>query len=234
MEEHPTGMRILVVEQERDIGGTLCDAVAQLGHQARLVPTTEAGLAALTNESFDAVLLGVRLPRTSRLDLLRTRIVRDCGIPVIGLSEVGMDAEVRASLELGATDFLQKPAPLDLIREVLDYVRVQRVASDWTTNRRRSPRPGLAVPVRVIEYNRPAWQAASMDLSVFGIRVRGQAPPVPGDLVKLYFTPPDGGSELDLFALSVWRAAETHAFRFANFSAVKYERLRRVVQQLAA
>src|SRR2546425_3291777 len=110
MEEHPTGMRILVVEQERDIGGTLCDAVAQLGHQARLVPTTEAGLAALTNESFDAVLLGVRLPRTSRLDLLRTRIVRDCGIPVIGLSEVGMDAEVRASLELGATDFLQKPA----------------------------------------------------------------------------------------------------------------------------
>lgn len=234
MSEDPTGMRILVVEEEWDVGAALCDVVTRLGHRARLVATAEAGLAALTDESFDAVLLDLRLPRTSGLDLLRARIVRDCGIPVIGLSGVGMDAEVRAGLQLGATDFLQKPAPLDLMREILDYVRVQRAAPNWATNRRRSPRPLFAVPVRVVEYDRPAWQAASMDLSVFGIRVRGQGPPVPGQLVKLYFTPPDGGSELDLLALSVWRAAETHAFRFANFSAVKYQRLRRVVGQLAA
>ena len=234
MGEHPTGMRILVVEDESHATGILRDAVTKLGHQARLVATAEAGLSALTSEPFDAVLLDLRLPGMSGLDLLQARMVRDCGIPVIGLSGVGTEAEVRGTLQFGATDFLQKPASLDLMREVLDYVRVQTAAPNWANDRRRSPRPRLAIPVRVVEYDRPAWQATSMDLSVFGIRIGGQAPRAPGQIVKLDFTLPGGGSGLDLFALPVWHGAEGRVFRFVNLSAVQYERLRDVVQRLAA
>lgn len=234
MGTQPGGMRVLMVEGDRQVADVLRDVLAELGHQACLAATTEAGLAALRSEPFDAVILDLHLPQMSGLDLLRAGIVRDCDIPVIGLSGVATEAEVRASVQLGATDLVQKPAPLDLMREVLDYVRVQRTGQNSGADRRRSPRPELVLPVRIVEYDRPMWQATSVDLSVFGIRLRGQAPRGRGQLVKLYFTPPDGGPELEVYALPVWRAAETHAFRFANLSATNYERLRRLVWRLAA
>ena len=119
------------------------------------------------------------------------------------------------------------------MREILDYVRLQGIAGEGV-DLRRSPRPHLTLPVKVVEYDQPEWQATSMDLSVFGIRIQGQAPRAPGRLVKIRFTPPDGGIELELLALPVWRHADTHAFRFANLSAEKYERLRHIVWRLAA
>lgn len=230
----PSEMRILVVEDELIVAELVGDMVAELGHRACLVATAETGLSMLTSEPFDAVLLDLFLPHMTGLDFLRTGIVQDCGIPVIGYSGVATESQVRATLQLGAVDFLEKPAPIDLMREVLDYVRLRAASRLNGTDRRRSPRPPLAVPVQVLEYDQPEWKATSMDLSVFGIRIRGQAPRTPGRFVKLRFTPPDGGSELEVFALPVWRDASTHAFRFANLSVAKYKRLRHVVWRLAA
>ena len=228
-----TGMRVLVVEDERSVAEIFQDLLMELGHRTRLAPTAEAGLSALEADRFDAVLLDLYLPRMSGLDFLRAQTVRYSGVPIIGLSGVATEAQVRECLQLGAMDFLQKPASLDLMREILDYVRLQGIAGEGV-DLRRSPRPQLTIPVKVFEYDQPEWHATSMDLSVFGIRVQGQAPRSPGRLVKIRFTPPDGGCELELLALPVWRQADTHAFRFANLSADKYERLRHIVWRLAA
>jgi CheY-like chemotaxis protein len=178
-------------------------------------------------------LLDVLLPRKSGLDVLRAGIIQDRGIPVIGISGVATDAEIRTSLQLGATDFLQKPIPLDLMREVLDYARVLNEPLTKGVDRRRSPRPTLAIPVRIVESGLLQWQTTSVDLSVFGLRVQGQAPRAAGDLVKLYFTPPDDGAELEVLAVATWRDANTQAFRFANLSAPTYGRLRHAVERLA-
>ena len=228
-----TGMQVLVVEDERSVAEIFRDLLAELGHRTQLAATAEAGLSALQGDRFDAVLLDLYLPKMSGLDFLRSQTVRYSGVPIIGLSGVATESQVRECLQLGAMDFLQKPASLHLMRELLDYVRLQGIAGEGV-DLRRSPRPQLTIPVQVVEYDQPGWQATSMDLSVFGIRIQGQARRAPGRQVKLRFTPPDGGVELELLALPVWRQADTHAFRFANLSAEKYERLRQVVWRLAA
>jgi CheY-like chemotaxis protein len=229
----PTGLRVLVVEDERSVAEIFRDLLQELGHRPRLAATAELGLSALELERFDAVLLDLYLPRMSGLEFLRSQAMRSGGVPIIGLSGVATETQVRECLQLGAMDFLQKPASLDLMREILDYVRLQGIAGEGV-DLRRSPRPQLTIPVRVLEYDQPEWQATSLDLSVFGIRVQGQVPPGPERMVKIRFTPPDSGAPLELLALPVWRQADTQAFRFANLSADKYERLRRLVWQLAA
>lgn len=234
MGEQASMMRILVVEDELGVAEVVRELVAELGHRTRLVATAEAGLSVLATETFDAVLLDLLLPRMTGVEFLKSGIVRDCGIPVIGYSGVATEAEVRATLHLGALDVLEKPVAIDLMREMFDYVRLQGTARRNGADRRRSPRPTLAVPVKVLEYDQPEWAATSVDLSVFGIRIRGQAPRTPGRLVKLGFTPPDGGSEMQVLALPVWRDATTHAFRFVNLGVATYERLRHVVWRLAA
>jgi CheY-like chemotaxis protein len=227
-------MRVLVVEDELSVAEIVRDVVTELGHGTRLVATAEAGLSVLASDPFDAVLLDLLLPRMTGLDFLRSGIVRDCGIPVIGYSGVATEAQVRATLQLGAVDVLEKPVPVDLMREMLDYVRFHAVSQRNGIDRRRSPRPHLEVPVRVLEYEQPEWVATSLNLSIFGIRIRGRAPRMPGRLVKLWFTPPDGGADVQVLALPVWRDVGTHAFRFVNLGVATYERLRHVVWRLAA
>lgn len=233
-EQQAEGMRILVVEDELGVAEVVRELATVLGHRARLVATAEAGLSVLASDPFDAVLLDLLLPRMTGLDFLKSGIVRDCGIPVIGYSGVATEAQVRATLQLGAVDVLEKPVPVELMREMLDYVRLHAASQRNGVDRRRSPRPQLAVPVKVFEYDQPEWVATSIDLSIFGIRIRGQAPRMAGRLVKLWFTPPDGGSDVQVLALPVWRDASTHAFRFVNLSMPTYERLRHVVWRLAA
>ena len=222
-------MRILVVEDERQVAELLRDVLAELGHEPRLAATAEAGVAALTRDSFDAVLLDIRLPRMTGLDLLRAGTIQERRTRVICISGAATEAEVRMSLQLGATDFLQKPVSMDLMRHVLHYTQGLDAPSKPGAERRRSTRRPLAIPVRIVESGLPPWETTSIDLGVFGMKVHGQAPRPRGHLVKLSFRPPDGGGELEMLALSVWRDANSQAFRFANLSAPTYERLTQLV-----
>jgi CheY-like chemotaxis protein len=222
-------MRVLVVEDEPHVADLLRDVLTELGHEPRLAVTAEAGVAAFARDSFDAVLLDIRLPRMTGLDLLRAGTIQGRGSRVICISGAATEAEVRMGLQLGATDFLQKPVSIELMREVLDYTEGLDAAVPPGAERRRSPRRPLAIPVTIVESGLPPWETTSIDVSVFGMRVRGQAPRPRGHLVKLHFTPPDGRGELEVLALSVWRDANTQAFRFANLSAPTYERLQRLL-----
>jgi CheY-like chemotaxis protein len=222
-------MRILVVEDEWHVADLLRDVLTELGHEPQLAATAEAGVAALARDTFDAVLLDVRLPRMTGLDLLRAGTIPTRGTQVIGISGAATEAEVRMGLQLGATDFLQKPVSIELMRAVLAYAQVLNGRSKTDAERRRSQRRTLAIPVKILEGGLPPWETTSVDLGVFGMKVRGQAPRPRGHLVKLSFTPPDGHGELEVLALSVWGDANSQAFRFANLSTPTYERLHQLV-----
>jgi CheY-like chemotaxis protein len=73
-------MRVLVVEDETDLGEVFRDFLSELGHQPVLVRSAEAALGKLQSDRPDAIILDIHLPGMSGLDFLQLRPVREAGI----------------------------------------------------------------------------------------------------------------------------------------------------------
>src|SRR2546429_824270 len=149
-------MRVLVVEDEPDLGDVFRDFLLELGHQPLVVRSAEAALGKLHTERPDAIILDVHLPGMSGLDFLQLRLVRELGVPIVAVSGVATESQARECLHLGAADFVGKPIPLDRLSEVLTFIEphaLSRVAARGAPpDRRHSSRAHLSLPIRVFEY----------------------------------------------------------------------------------
>ncbi len=223
-------MRVLVVEDELDVGAVFRDYLLELGHEAILVRSAEAGLQRLETDPPDAIILDIQLPGLSGIEFLKLRRVRESGLPIIAVSGVATESQARECLRLGAFDFVGKPVPFQRLGEVLAFVEphaLHRQLADVgkSPERRRAERVRVTFPVRVSLYDGGEWEGWAFDLSPFGMRVRGEAPTSCGSAAKLSFDLPDGGLPLRVMSLLV-RIDETgHAFYFINLTAEDFERL---------
>jgi len=231
-------MRVLVVEDEQDVGDVFLDYLLELGHQPLLVRTAEAALGKLVTERPDAIIVDLNLPGMSGIDFLQLQRVRELGVPVVAVSGVATESQARECLRLGAVDFVGKPLPFERLKEVLTYLEPQALdqklnrSDDGGRDRRNHPRAPLSVPVRVVEYGGAEWQATSVDISVGGLRVSGRTATRPGGAARLTFTPPDGGGTMTLMALLVRVDIGGYAFSFVNLTARESQRLRQIIERL--
>jgi CheY-like chemotaxis protein len=223
-------MKVLVVEDELEVGTVFRDFLIELGHEPVLARSAEAALGSLNNAKPDAIILDVNLPGMSGLDFLQLRPIRECGLPIVAVSGIATEAQARECLRLGAVDFVGKPVPFERLRVVLAYIephalfRLQTEAAE-RVERRRAPRVSVTVPVRVTEYNGAEWDTYSMNLSQFGIKVRTAGDVSPGAAAKLTFTPPDGGKPIQVMSLLVRKDHDGYAFYFVNLTGGEFQRL---------
>lgn len=231
-------MRVLVVEDEPDVGDLFLDYLVDLGHQPLLVRTAEAAVGKVATERPDAIILDVNLPGMSGIDFLELQPIRDCGVPIVAVSGVATESQARECLRLGAVEFVGKPLPLERLQEVLaDLVphaldRRHSVADDTRRDRRHSKRAPLAVPVRVVEYGGGEWQAMAVDVSVGGLRVSGRAATRSGSAARLTFALPDDGAMMTVMALLVRADLGGFAFSFVNLTTSETDRLRQLVERV--
>jgi CheY-like chemotaxis protein len=223
-------MKILVVEDEVQVGEVFRDLLLELGHEPVLVRSAEGALGLLQKSRFDAVLLDMKLPGMSGIDFLQLRPVRESGVPVVVVSGVATEAEARECLRLGAIDFFNKPVPFERLQTVLASIEPQalfRLQVDAATRdeRRHALRVPLPVPVRVLEYNGTAWDTSSVNVSASGIKIHLVMGISPGAAVKLVFTLPDGGEPIQVMALLVRQDRDGYAFYFANLTTNGLQRL---------
>jgi hypothetical protein len=150
---------------------------------------------------------------------------------------VATDAEMWACLRLGALDFVRKPFTLELLANLVRYVEAHRRGSDAggrrRAERRRSARARLAIPVTVVEHSGTTWPSVSIDLSIFGMKLRPGLAARPAEHARLSFTPPDGGPSLELFAVLVREDPRGWAYRFVNLTAAQFGRLQSLVAESA-
>jgi CheY-like chemotaxis protein len=232
-------MKVLVVEDEPDVGIVFCDFLLELGHEAVLARSAEAALGTLRAASPDAIILDMNLPGMSGLEFLQLRPIRESGLPIVAVSGVATEAQARECLRLGAVDFVGKPVPLERLRVVLSYIephaffRHQEVA-EQRTERRRAARTSVVVPVHVIEYSGTEWDTYSLNVSQFGIKVRPAGDITPGTAAKLLFTPPDGGGPIQVMSLLVRQDRDGYAFYFVNLTAGEFQRMAALAEKLGA
>src|SRR5690606_15681755 len=104
-----TSMRILVVEDERDMAAWLVRALAQSGFVPDHALDARTAEAYLAGNEYDAIVMDLRLPDKHGLVLLRELRDRDDRTPVLLLTAQGALQDRVRGLNLGADDFLTKP-----------------------------------------------------------------------------------------------------------------------------
>jgi CheY-like chemotaxis protein len=228
-------MRVLVVEDEPLVGDLFHDSLTQLGHEPSIVSTAEEALARLAGERPDVILLDVRLPGMTAIDFLQLRPIREFGVPIVAVSGVATENEVRDCMRYGALDFVSKPVSLARLRQILTHAGTRGEAEppleSGTRERRRALRVALEMPVFIFEDGGARWEGVSVDLSAFGMKVRANAPSGIGSTVTLVFTPPDDGLPMRTRAI-VLRHVDGHAFYFVGLSDESFQRLSALVQRL--
>ncbi|OGK97486.1 MAG: hypothetical protein A3J45_09060 [Candidatus Rokubacteria bacterium RIFCSPHIGHO2_02_FULL_69_13] len=228
-------MRVLVVEDEPDLGDLFGDFLRELGHQPLVVRSAEAALGRLTTERADAIILDIHLPGMSGLDFLQLRPVRELGIPIVAVSGVVSESQARECLRLGAADFLGKPVDLARLGEVLAVLEPHALSRllerPDVDDRRRTRRARVSLPVLIREYRGVEHQATAVEVGRAGMKIQLSEDLAPRSAVKISFTLLDDGPALEAVALILRHDPDGYALTFVNLPERNAERLDELVRR---
>ena len=152
------GLRILVVDDERNIRSALRVCLEQAGCEVAEAATPEAALAAQAQRPFDMAFVDLRLGVGSGLDLLPQLLAEDAGLDVVVVTAYATFDTAVEAIQRGARDYLPKPFTPAQIRAV-----VARLAERRTLRTRLSELEGRlaeTAPEASLETSSPAMQAA--------------------------------------------------------------------------
>jgi DNA-binding response OmpR family regulator len=117
-------MRILLVEDERKVASFIARALKENTYAVDVAETGEKALEMGTDVHYDAILLDVRLPRMSGIEVCRELRQRGVESPVLILTARGLTEQKVEGLDAGADDYLTKPFVLaELLARVRALVR---------------------------------------------------------------------------------------------------------------
>jgi two-component system, OmpR family, response regulator len=117
-------MRVLLIDDDARLAELLREYFEPQGVGLHHAAGGAAGLAAVSQGSFDAIFLDVMMPGMDGLEVLRR--LRDGGsmAPVLMLTARGDEADRVVGLELGADDYVAKPfSPRELLARLRAVVR---------------------------------------------------------------------------------------------------------------
>jgi len=114
-------VKVLVVEDDRELGPLLLRLFRGAGYEPDLAPDGQAGLHLALTRHYDAMVLDRGLPAIEGLDLLGRLRRSGVTVPVLVLTALGTVADRVTGLDSGAEDYLIKPFEVD---ELLARVRV--------------------------------------------------------------------------------------------------------------
>jgi two-component system response regulator RegA len=135
---------ILVVDDDAIFRNRLCRAFRDRGCEAYEAATAQETSHLASNVSPDLVLLDLKMPGLSGLDLVQNIKKLDATIAVIILTGYGSIATAMQALKLGADHYLSKPADADQI--LAAYHGLDRDDLDRDATEKRTPTivPSLA------------------------------------------------------------------------------------------
>jgi FixJ family two-component response regulator len=103
------GARISIVDDDESMREAVKALVASMGLSAEDFSSAEAYLNSGRSQAFDCLILDVRMPGLSGLELQRRLASDNCSVPIVFMTaHYGEDVRTRA-LEAGAVDVLSKP-----------------------------------------------------------------------------------------------------------------------------
>ncbi|WP_025120824.1 MULTISPECIES: response regulator transcription factor [unclassified Serratia (in: enterobacteria)] len=155
-------MKILLVDDDLELGTMLSEYLTAEGFNASLVLTGKAGVDGALSGDYTAMILDIMLPDMSGIDVLR-EVRKKSRLPIIMLTAKGDNIDRVIGLEMGADDYVPKPCyPRELVARLRAVLR------------RFEEQPEAVDKVSVLSFNEltlnpstrsSAWQGKAFDLT---------------------------------------------------------------------
>jgi two-component system copper resistance phosphate regulon response regulator CusR len=155
-------MRLLLVEDERKVASFIARALRENSYAVDTVENGEKALELGTDVTYDAILLDVRLPGLSGIEVCRELRQQGIEAPILMLTARGLVEQRVQGLDAGADDYLTKPFVLaELLARVRALVRrglhsgnakLRYADLELDRHRRRATRGKEAVPLTSKEF----------------------------------------------------------------------------------
>jgi DNA-binding NtrC family response regulator len=105
--------KVLIVDDEKLIRWSVRRQLEEWGYIAIEAESGTGGLAQIRAETPDLILLDVRLPDLSGIEVLREIKQNNLSIPVIMITGDPQLDDIKTAIKLGALDFIKKPLDFD-------------------------------------------------------------------------------------------------------------------------
>lgn len=141
--------RILVVEDEKNVGSTLTERLKKEGFDVAWATTAEAAQTEIAERRFDLALLDVGLPDGNGFQIAEAIRKKQRGTAIIFLTAFGNPEDRIRGLELGAEDYVVKPFHLkELLLRVQNGLKRARYLSA------SSEQDGIQIGKALIHFSR--------------------------------------------------------------------------------
>src|ERR1700739_2847516 len=119
-------MRILVVDDEKNIRQAMATALEVMDHEVATASTAQEALRRMEAGSFQVILLDLKLQQDSGLDFLAEILRRDPNTTVVMVTAYAPIETAVEAMRRGAFDFLAKPCTPEQVRQVLEKIERTR------------------------------------------------------------------------------------------------------------
>ena len=137
-------MRLLLVEDDAKIAGFVCQGLKEAGFAVDHMANGEDGLHMALNESYDAAVIDLMLPKIDGLTVIESMRTQGVNTPVLILSaRRTVDDRVRG-LQTGGDDYLTKPFAFS---ELLARVQALNIQT------RQVSRSGMRIDLQPLEFS---------------------------------------------------------------------------------
>ncbi len=123
--------KILIAEDDQDIRELIVLTLQFNDFEVNSAVDGAAAVEAAQQDSYDIILMDVRMPRMTGYEACRT-LKKDAAtkdIPIIFLSAKGQEQEIQKGLDAGAADYILKPfAPDVLVKTINDVLARSKAA----------------------------------------------------------------------------------------------------------
>jgi len=106
-------VKILLAEDDNNLGSLLRDYLKVKNYSASLYPDGDKAWEAFRSEHFDLCLLDVMMPRTDGITLARKIREKNREIPIIFLTAKNLEKDVIEGFTAGADDYITKPFSME-------------------------------------------------------------------------------------------------------------------------
>ncbi|NLG24417.1 MAG: response regulator transcription factor [Clostridiales bacterium] len=170
MEEHRTGYKILIADDDVNVHQSLSTYFRREGYQILSAYNGGDAVAFVAKSKPDMVLLDLMMPGMDGLETCR-EIRRTSGVPIIMLTAKGEEFDKLLGLELGADDYITKPfSPREVLARVKTVLRRMREYKEETRD--------TALTVGNL----------SIDMNAFTVRLDGQVVPCTPKEIEILWT----------------------------------------------
>lgn len=155
-------MRILVVEDEKDLNSIICSKLVKEGYNVDACYDGQAALDYMEAENYDGAIMDIMIPNKDGITVLRE--MRNAGIqvPVLFLTAKTETQDIVRGLDAGASDYMTKPFEFsELMARLRVMLRTQNPVNENVItsgslvvdmNNRQAIRDGKVIDLTVREY----------------------------------------------------------------------------------